>query len=91
MQVGGRGSHGAAYARVAFFICGGVSVMMRDIAGIGIREIVLQMQDEKIAGLQPQVGRLVAVSIDITVARRAIGGGNVMDGKLHFEDAILAA
>jgi hypothetical protein len=45
-----------------------VRMVRRGGRGISDAQIILQLQDEKIARLESQIGRLVAVPIDVTVA-----------------------
>lgn len=93
MQIGGRRRHGAAHARVAALISVHVSVTMAPRRGraVGNRQLVLQAQNKKVAGLQSQIGRLIAVPIDVTVAGGSIGLGGVANGQIHFQHSVTAA
>src|SRR5271154_4099938 len=54
-----------------------------------IRELILQIQDEQIAGMQAQSGGDAAVGGDVAVASAACVLG-IADGEIDFEDAVLA-
>jgi hypothetical protein len=79
MQIGGRRCHGAAHARVAALICVRVRVTVdcRHGRAVGNRQLVLQAQNKKVAGLQSQIGRLIAVPVDVAVASGSVGLGRV--------------
>ena len=94
VQIGGGRGHGATHARVAALIGVHVSVTMvcrHGSAVVGNRQIVLQAQNEKIAGLQSQIGRLIAVPIDVAVTCGSIGLGGVANGQIHFQHSVPAA
>jgi hypothetical protein len=68
-------------------------VSVRGTSGRGCipGEIVFQVQYEKIAGIQPERGRLVSVGEKIAVACRAVLLFEIVNGQIHFQDAVLAA
>ena len=49
------------------------------------------MQNQKIAGVQPECRGLVSVGEKIAIAGRAILFLEIVDGQIHFQDAVLAA
>ena len=59
--------------------------------GAGLLQIVLKSEDEEIAGVQAQVGRLMAILIDITIAGAAVRVDVTAKRELHFQDALRAA
>jgi hypothetical protein len=68
-------------------------VSVRGTSGRGCipGEIVFQVQYEKIAGVQPERGRLVAIGEKIAVAGRAVLLFKIVNGQIHFQDTVLAA
>lgn len=95
---GGRHGHGAKRTRVLILLlrihassfsmrmkfcrCGGRG---------GIRQIIFQAQDEKVARIQPQIRRLVALRIEVAIASRAIRLGRLMKREVNFQNPIPAA
>jgi len=58
---------------------------------VEVDEIILQFQNEKVARLEAQVGRLYAVAVDIAVAGGAVLFFLVSYSEINGEYAVLAA
>src|SRR5271155_3450912 len=60
-------------------------------SGGRIRQIILQIQNEQIAGAKTQSGGLVSCRIKIAETLAAIGCGEIAHGEIEFQHTVVAA
>lgn len=67
-----------------------VRMILRCRSLAGAFQLILQIQDDKVAGPDSQSGRLRPMVVDVAISHRPVGLGLIVIGQVNSEDPIMA-